>query len=980
MTPCALFEEQVARTPEAVAVEFRGEHLTYAELDARAVRLAGHLVDRGVGAGSIVGLVLPRSADLVVALLAVLKTGAAYLPIDPSYPRDRVSFILGDAGPQVVLTTAVLRGRYPAELVLDELDLTGRPAALRTADPHPASAAYVIYTSGSTGTPKGVVVTRAGLTNFLLAMRREFPLTAEDRLLAVTTIAFDIAGLELYLPLISGAAVVLAGDEEARDPDALRRTVADDRITIMQATPALWQMVLTGPSFRNVTALVGGEALPPGLASAMTAASARVVNLYGPTETTIWSSRHRVRDDAPSASLGEAIRNTRLYVLDEALRSVPEGELYIAGDGLARGYLHRPGLTATRFVADPFGPPGSRLYRTGDLVRRERTLVFLGRADHQVKIRGFRIEPGEIESVLAELPEVERAVVVAKEISAADRRLVAYLRPRPGCDLPPARSLVKHCARTLPGHMVPSVFVEVPRFPLTDNGKLDRSALPEPVWAADVARRAPRTSQEEALCRAFSELLGVGEVGIDDDFFDRGGHSLLGAQLVSRVRASHGVGMTMADLFERRTVARIATLLPAVTDAADGVGAPGSLPDAAGQRLAEWRAIHDDHYAAGGGSDLGEDFSIWTSSYDGAPIPLADMREWRATTVARIRALRPRRILEIGVGSGLLLAHLAPHCESYWATDFSAPALDRLASQLAAVPRMAAKVTLLNRAATDFTGVPAGSFDVVVVNSVVQYFPSGGYCEDVFDGCAAALRPDGELFVGDVRNLRLLDCFHAGVAAARSATGPGGPTHAALFRRNLDLERELLIDPSFFTSYATAGHAFRSAALMLKRGTAHNELTRYRYDVVLSKKDTAKTAEVPVVRWRPGNSDVDGLPWWQGTAVPAEFWVTGIPNARLAPDLAALAALTGHPRAEHDGVDPENLARAAEAAGYRVRAQPSDECDGRAFDAYFRRETAAEQDYGPSAPGPAVLARHPDRYFNDPVDGGSHQSPAEARS
>ncbi|GAB3888202.1 hypothetical protein GCM10029964_055470 [Kibdelosporangium lantanae] len=793
MTVCALFEAQASRTPNAVAVEFHGDGVTYAELNARASRLAWHLVDHGVGTGAIVGIVLPRSIELVVALLAVLKTGAAYLPIDPSYPRDRVSFILDDAAPRLVLTTSDLCGRYPEELVLDEFDLTGHPAVSPTYDIHPESAAYVIYTSGSTGTPKGVVVTHTGLTNFLLAMSREFPLTPAERLLAVTTIAFDIAGLELYLPLIRGATVVLADDIQARDPDALTQLISSG-VSIMQATPALWQMIIAGGSFENMTILVGGEALPQALASAMTTAAPRVANLYGPTETTIWSSLQRVRDGVPSASIGDAIRNTQLYVLDPSLQPAREGELYIAGDGLARGYLGRPGITATRFVANPFGPPGSRMYRTGDLVRQDRTLMFLGRVDHQVKIRGFRIELGEIETVLTDAPEVEQAVVVAKEITPTDKRLVAYVRPSSGGGLS-VRGLAKRCARTLPEYMVPSSFVTVDAFPLTSNGKLDRNALPEPTWTADVAVRAPRNPQEKVLCAAFMDLLGVDEVGIDDDFFDRGGHSLLGAQLVSRVRAEFGVRMVMADLFERRTVARIATMLPTAPNTVD---TPVWSKDADGQRLAEWHAIHDEHYATAAGPDLGADFSIWVSSYDGKLIPLPEMEEWRATTVARIRALQPRRVLEIGVGNGLLLAHLAPHCESYWATDFSTAVIDRLADQLADRPDLVDRVTLLNRTADTFTGIPTGFFDVVVINSVVQYFPSAAYCIDVFDKCADVLTADGTLFVGDVRNLRLLETFHAGVTAARAVGVLGGTAQTDTFRQNLALERELLIEPAFF--------------------------------------------------------------------------------------------------------------------------------------------------------------------------------------
>jgi amino acid adenylation domain-containing protein len=983
MTFSRLFEAQAARTPDLVAVEFRGVSLTYRQLNEKANRLARRLVGLGVRTGTVVGLVLPRSADLVVAALAVMKASGTYLPIDPAHPRDRISFIIEDAAPAIVITTHDPPARLPAAGQVRRV-LVDQPADLPgdnlSTEPPDAAAAYVMYTSGSTGKPKGVAVPHGALENFLLGMRQELGIGAGDRLLAVTTVAFDISGLEMYLPLIAGAAVVVAGEEELRDPEELVRLVAERDITMLQATPALWQMVLDGErdaAFRDVLVMVGGEALPPTLAHTLAATSPRVVNLYGPTETTIWSTREWVRPAIDPATIGHPIRNTQVHVLDDRLRPAQDGELYIAGDGLALGYVNQPALTATRFVANPFGPSGARMYRTGDLVRRaaDGALVYLGRTDHQVKIRGFRIELGEIESVLAAVPSVARTVVVARRLTDTDTRLVAYVAANPGDDLPSGRQLTRYCQRRLPAYMVPSAFVPVASFPLTANGKLDRAALPEPVWGA-ASGRLPRNARETALCHLFAELLHVHTVRIDDHFFDRGGHSLLGAQLVSRLRAEFGMALSMADLFRAPTVAALASRLSAVHDdpldparieaalkehelvasavVTDQVQARVvPVPDYAARldttrrRLGEWREIHEDHYASSTVADLGQDFSIWRSSYDGRPIPVGEMREWRDATVARIRALRPRRVLEIGVGNGLLLSQLADETEVYWGTDFSTEVIRRLAADVARHPGRGDKVTLLDRAAEDFTGIPAGFFDLVVLNSVVQYFPSADYCLEVFRQAAGALRADGALFVGDVRNLRLLECFHAGVAAARSIP----------VERSLALERELLVDPAFFAAYTRSGAEFRSAQTQLKPGAARNELTRYRYDVVLTRAPRPDAVDVPVAEWGADFSDADGLLSWAKSRSTQCFWATGIPNTRLAPDLAAL-----YPgRSAEAGLDPQQLVNAGTAAGFRVRVQWSQHAEK--FDAYWDTGTGD----GPAAPLPGGATGGLSGYFNDPV-------------
>ncbi|MYR23861.1 amino acid adenylation domain-containing protein, partial [Streptomyces sp. SID6137] len=428
------FAEQARTTPDAIALIVGDTTLTYTELNSRANRLAHALLRRGAGPDTVIALALPRSADLVVALLAVLKSGAAYLPLDPDHPSGRLEHVLADAAPALLLTTVATDARLPVgdgspqRLTVDSADTQALLADCPDTDPgdadraaplRAADAAYVIYTSGSTGRPKGVVVPHAALLNFLQAMRQRVPLRPDERLLAVTTVAFDIAALELYHPLLSGAAVVLAPKEAVPQPSAVLDLIARHGVTVVQGTPSLWQLLVAHEpeALRGLRTLVGGEALPVALADSLRTLTDDLTNLYGPTETTIWSTAADLTGTTGAPLIGRPIINTRVYVLDEGLRLVAPGvvgELYIAGAGVARGYLGRPSLTSERFVADPYAPePGARMYRTGDLVRQNPygELEFIGRADHQVKIRGFRIEPGEIEAVLTDHPDIAQAAV-----------------------------------------------------------------------------------------------------------------------------------------------------------------------------------------------------------------------------------------------------------------------------------------------------------------------------------------------------------------------------------------------------------------------------------------------------------------------------------------------------------------------------------------------------------------------------------------
>ncbi|MDD6792093.1 MAG: non-ribosomal peptide synthetase, partial [Thermobifida fusca] len=435
-------------------------------------------------------------------------------------------------------------------------------------------------TSGSTGRPKGVVVSHRNLANFLTDMAERVPMGPEDSWLAVTTVSFDISALELYLPLLAGATVVLAAPDTVRDPAALADLIAAERPTVMQATPTLWQMLAdTAPhALHGLRVLVGGEALPATLAETLAERAVEVTNVYGPTETTIWSTADRVRSGAP-VTIGVPMANTRVYVLDAGLRLVPPGvagELYIAGEGVAWGYHGRFDLTAQRFVADPYGPPGSRMYRTGDVVRwrSDGRLDFLGRADFQVKIRGFRVELGEIETALARIDGISQAVVVARNDSGNHQRLVAYLVPA-GAAAPGTAEIREKLAAVLPAYMVPSAFVVVDEFPLTANGKIDRKALPDPTPTADNAApvREPATEAEAALCAVYAEVLGLDKVGADADFFALGGDSVLTLRLVHRARSA-GWEISARHVFRHPVVADLAAVAQPVTEEGPAAPAP----------------------------------------------------------------------------------------------------------------------------------------------------------------------------------------------------------------------------------------------------------------------------------------------------------------------------------------------------------------------------------------------------------------------
>nr|WP_276604317.1 amino acid adenylation domain-containing protein [Nannocystis pusilla] len=568
------FEEQAARTPHAVALVFGVRQLTYRELDERANQLAHHLRELGVGPEVRVALCVERSLEMLVGLLAILKAGGAYVPLDPGYPQDRLAFMLADARPAVLLTQARLRDSLPphsVETVHLDADAPAWQHLPRTSpavDVGPDHAIYVIYTSGSTGRPKGVLNTHRGLDNRLRWMQRAYGLTASDAILQKTPLSFDVSGWELWWPLLEGARMVIAAPEGHKDPRYLAALIATAGVTVIHFVPSMLGVFLaaTEPRERASLRLVfaSGEALPGHLRDAWYAGNrGELHNLYGPTEAAIDVTSHACRpEETGPVPIGRPIDNTRTYVLDAAFRPVPvgvEGELYLSGVQLARGYLDRPGLTAERFVPDPFSEPGARMYRTGDLARfrDDGAIEFLGRIDHQVKIRGFRIELGEIEAALAAHPSVRDCVVVAREDATGDKRLVAYVVGDVAVS-----ELRGSLAASLPDYMVPSAFVFLDALPLSPNGKVDRKALPAPetTRAADTYV-APRTDLERALVAIWEELLAARPIGVNDDFFLLGGHSLLAFRVVSAIQARFGGAPSLAALFRNPTIEALAILL-----------------------------------------------------------------------------------------------------------------------------------------------------------------------------------------------------------------------------------------------------------------------------------------------------------------------------------------------------------------------------------------------------------------------------------
>ncbi|MBB5627516.1 amino acid adenylation domain-containing protein [Sphaerisporangium krabiense] len=845
-----LIEDGADRWPDAVAVVFEGEEVTFAELDRRANQVAHRLRRMGVGPGSPVGICLERSVEMVVGLLAVLKAGGAYLPIDPTYPPQRVAFMLADAEPGLLLVQERLAERLPAHGARTvPLDRPGefdgepvtRPENLAGLD----DLAYMIYTSGSTGRPKAAMITHRGVVNRLLWMQDAFGLTPDDRVLQKTPFSFDVSVWEFFWPLLTGARMVVARPEGHKDPEYLTTLIHEHGVTTLHFVPSMLRVFLQHPGIERcrsvVRVMASGEALPQASIRSLYDRWpwATIHNLWGATECSVDSTCWECPRDPDVVSLGTPIANTQIYILDRHLNPVPigtPGEAYIGGVGVARGYYRRPELTEQRFLPDPFRrEPGATLYRTGDLARflPDRTMVFLGRTDFQVKVRGMRIELGEIEAALAEHPMVGEVVVLARELphDPEDKQLVAYVIPEEGASLPEA----------------------------SDGG-----------------------------------------------------------------------------------------------------------------RVSDWQGLFDQSYrrdAATGEADFNT--IGWNSSYTDAPIPAGEMRTWLDSTVDRVLALRPRRVLEIGCGTGMLLARIAPHTERYWGTDISEAVLDYTrAGILPALPG-GVDARLFQREAGDFAGLDAEPFDVVIVNSVAQYFPHAGYLREVIGEALARLRPGGAVFLGDLRNLSMLDAFHLEVELARAEPGLTLGRLRGRVQQRAWHERELVIAPEFFTALRAETPGISRVEVMLKRGDHHNELTRYRYDVVLHTGEPAGGAPaVPVVSAAfESEQEVRRI---LTSDRPEVLRVGDVPNARVAEINAFVSAMREAPdealvddlRGTGDGVEPELWWALAEELGYQAQiAWTGGSSDGR-YQVTFRRSDVR---YLPDWTDPAEPGRAPRHYVNDPL-------------
>jgi len=833
-----LFEEQVERNPEAVSVIYEDKQLTYRELNERSNQLAHYLRKLGVGPEVLVGICVERSLEMVIGLLGILKAGGAYVPLDPRYPKGRLAYMVKQAQLKVLLTQQRLReelkqvvsdaGGEEGELVcLDGLRAVKRGVKKLKSGVWAENVAYVIYTSGSTGQPKGVQISHQALTNCLEWMRQEPGMEAADRMMAVTTLSFDIAGLELWLPLTTGATVVVAGSEAAVDGRELAQLMEKSEVTVMQATPATWRLLLEEgwKGKRGLKILCGGESWTEELAERLWKGSGSVWNMYGPTETTIWSAVSQV-ERGQTPMIEGPIANTEFYILDREMRLVPMGvvgELYIGGDGLARGYLHRPELTAEKFVPDPFDrESGQRLYRTGDIVRyrADGNIAFLGRKDEQVKIRGFRIELGEIEAALEQHPAVQQSVVVVREDEPGDKRLVGYVVANP----------------------------------------------------------------DTACERISAELKGA--------------------------------------------------------------------------QVEEWEMVWDDTYNQSP-EPVDSMFNIagWNSSYTGEPIPAEEMREWLDETLDDIRRLDPIRVLEIGCGTGMILFGLAGRCAEYWATDFSRGALAYIERQMERAGLEKSRIQLLHRNADNFEGINNEKFDCVILNSVVQYFPDVEYLLRVLEGAVSVVKEGGCVFLGDVRSLALLEVFRTAVELYKAAETLPSEQLKQRIQSQIGRENELAVDPGFFFALQRRLPKIRHVEIKPKGTRACNELTQFRYQVILHVGVGPELVEV--AQWLDGEQEkrtLEELRQLLQAEQPDKVGVRGMANRQLWREVLLVNQLQNSEatrrvgelleelrRRPADGVAPWELYELGKELAYNVEISWARHgAEGR-FDAVFWRAPAKSQ-------------------------------------
>ena len=854
------FQEQVERTPAADALVVGEERLSYLELNRRANQLAHHLQGRGAGPETLVGIYVERSVDMVVGLLGILKAGAAYVPLDPAYPRERISAIVEDAKLKFLLTQQSLVDSLPAQSAqVIRLD-TDWPSIARESDQNPSCAAtpenlaYVLFTSGSTGRPKGVALEHRSVSTFVQWAQSVFSPEELAGTLLSTSICFDLSVFELFVPLSVGGKVIVA-----QNALYLPTLPAAHEVTLINTVPsAITELLrMNGIPSSVITINLAGEALASSLVWELYEKTGvrKIYNLYGPTEDTTYSTFTLVPNGA-EVTIGRPISNTQAYILDRHLQPVPigvAGELYLAGEGLARGYFGRPSMTAERFVDNPFSStPGARMYRTGDLCRHlpDGNIQYLGRIDNQIKLRGFRIELGEIESVLDTHPGVRQSVTMVREDNPGDKRIVAYVVP---------------------------------------------------------------------------------------------------------------------DL--------------------DYAGKQQEGTDWASEQVSQWTTIFDEAYQQGESvSDATFNISGWNSSYTNQPIPAEEMREWVDNTVARILALQPKRVLEIGCGTGLLLFRVAPHTESYHGTDISESGVNFLRQQLQRPQLRLPQVTVERRAAHEFTNDGSQELvDVVVLNSVAQYFPDLDYLYRVIEGAVNAAQPGGAVFLGDIRSLSLLETFHASVQLHHAASSLETEQLRHHINKQVMQEKELLVDPAFFVALRERLPKIGRVEIQMKRGLAHNELTRFRYDVVLHVGEPVSLKSDCVWHnWRKEELTIGSVKQMLQNH-PDLLCLTEVPNARLHNEARLLHLLSngsapstvGELRAHLEqpsdgGVEPEAMWALEKELPYKLEMRWSRAAVDGCCDLVFRRQTAPGQFASgeiPRFPSEVDAIRPWNSYANNPLRG-----------
>ena len=826
--------------PHKIAVVYKNETLTYSVLEERANQLAACLIEKGIKTGDLIGLATDRSADLLVSLLGILKSGAAYIPLDPEYPQERIEYMLEDSHAKLLLVSAAYSGKFHSsatEIILEQLweQLKNYPTATPVVNSRGTDLAYVLYTSGSTGKPKGVMIRHHSLVNFLIGMQESPGMTADDRLLAVTTISFDIAGLELYLPLITGAELILCDQQTAKDGRLLLELIEEKNITVMQATPSTWGMMIAAGWDKKyaLKVLCGGEALPKELAANLLQRASALWNMYGPTETTIWSTVKQIINTEEPITIGRPIQNTQIYILNEANRLAEPGatgELVIGGEGVAAGYLNRPELTAERFIDHPFSAvPGAKLYKTGDLARflEDGEIQHQGRIDEQVKIRGYRIELGEIESLLSQQNGIKQAVVLAREDTPGDKRLVGYVT-------------------------------------LEDEEVKDITPTWKDHWDTiyDIAAK----SQQDI------------------------------------------------DISEQKI---------------DGIV------------LEQWQ--------------------------DSGTL-LEEAKEWLQVSVDKIKAFQPQDVYEIGCGGGQLMFEVAPLVNSYLATDYSPPAIEKLQEKLDADPDQWNHVSAKSCAADDFTGIPFKSFDLIIIHSVAQYFPDTAYFLRVIEEAIKRLKDGGCLYIGDMQGMNSLEMEHAMNQITHSKEGTTLAEFQEIVNNRVRIENEFSADPGFFYLLPGLIPSVTAVDVELRKGQLENQTTRYHYDCWIYVNSAHEQVEADLMIDGAGLGSIAALAEnLKHAQSPAVVAVKNVYNARTDQDCAlmhwmantdgstAIDQIKKEITAINAGFQPDLFWELGEQLGYTTYVSwTTDGTDG-LFDAVFIPKSRLNAI--PKIPSSAVLRR-----------------------